>query len=158
MADENVIPIAVKRKVKSRKPGYQPGEKSEYELDQIELETLSLLVLTFPKCFSWGADRRPLKIGIDVDIHRAGLGIERKALKLTLFRYASHPNYKANMIAGKYRIGLNGEQAQIISSSHQYNAQPETAPEVVIEALAPTDEAPAIAPSGRPVLRLRARA
>jgi sRNA-binding protein len=70
-------------------------------------ETLATTV-RWPNCFwVYEGRRKPLKIGIHVDIVQAG-GFEEPALRAALRAYVRNVAYRRQLIAGAERIGLDG--------------------------------------------------
>jgi ProP effector len=100
---------------------------------------LELLAETWPAAFSIYEDRRrPLKIGIHHEILAAlGGAITAIELRAALGCYVANPVYRARLIAGAARIGLDGQPAGLVT--------PEQIPPP-----APTPPAPPSPPSPSP--------
>jgi ProP effector len=72
------------------------------------LATITALAMRWPNCFWVYEERRkPLKIGIHVDIMQAG-GFEEPALRAALRAYVRNITYRRQLIAGAKRVGLDG--------------------------------------------------
>lgn len=77
---------------------------------RIKRETRAALVDLFPAAFApKGAEKKPLKIGIDRDIKRACPQFTREALRLALGDYTGGPTYLRHLVIGTPRVGLDGE-------------------------------------------------
>jgi sRNA-binding protein len=69
------------------------------------------LYIHYPKTFfRRGADRIPLKVGIDLDIKAAVPNIPPFILHRVLAAYTSKPSYVASVIAGVCRVDLKGNK------------------------------------------------
>jgi ProP effector len=81
--------------------------------------TLELLAERWPKCFSiWEKRRKPLKIGIHVDLAAALDGaVTAKELGGALRVYTANKVYRSRLVAGATRVGLDGAPAGIVTES-----------------------------------------
>jgi sRNA-binding protein len=76
------------------------------------LATVTLLAERFPAAFfTFEGQRRPLKIGIAVDICEAVPEINKEHLQWALARYCMSPGYLRSLTSGVVRIGLAGDPA-----------------------------------------------
>src|SRR5271155_3865153 len=76
------------------------------------LATVSLLAERFPSTFFLIEGRRkPLKIGIAVDICEAVPEINKEHLQWALARYCMSPGYLRSLTTGAVRVGLVAEAA-----------------------------------------------
>jgi ProP effector len=77
-------------------------------------EGREFLAATYPQTFAGkGDEKRPLKLGIDKDLIKAGLPgfIVCRALN----DYTAGPTYRRNLIAGADRIDLNGDAVGVVT-------------------------------------------
>jgi ProP effector len=75
-------------------------------------EVIALLAERFPKCFSLGAPRKPLKVGIHADILAAlGEAIAAEKLRRGLAAYTGTATYLRGIVAGAIRRDLHGQAA-----------------------------------------------
>jgi ProP effector len=83
------------------------------------------LAARFPKCFAVpDSRRRPLKIGIDVDVMAAlGETIPRTELIRALAMYCSSEGYLARVLSGAPRIDLEGKPAGIVAADDEKRAK-----------------------------------
>ena len=116
---------------------------------------LDLLCETFPACFQrYERRRRPLKIGIHVDILAALDGvITPQELGLALAIYVGNKVYRSGLVAGAVRIDLNGQPCGAVTIEQAAPVPPHSprAPRRAAPAAPPVTpevEAPA-APNGR---------
>jgi ProP effector len=85
---------------------------------------LGLLVARWPKAFvPYPGIVRPLKVGIDTQIHEAGLPISRRQLAHTLAAYVGQPIYLRQIREGATRIGLGGEPAGVVTAHEAEHAR-----------------------------------
>jgi ProP effector len=93
--------------------------------EQAIAATITLLAETFPKCFAiYEGRRRPLKIGIHLDIQAALNGaITPAELNRVLGLYCSNPAYLSYLRKGAVRLDLNGEPAGIVADDEAAHAQ-----------------------------------
>lgn len=78
-------------------------------------KTREMLVASFPNCFMpKGADKLPLKIGINKDIIQAIPEIGFKNLTEALIDYTGGPSYLAAMRSGASRYDLDGKPCGIV--------------------------------------------
>jgi sRNA-binding protein len=76
------------------------------------LATVTLLAERFPAAFfTFEGQRRPLKIGIAVDICEAVPELNKEHLQWALARYCMSPGYLRSLTVGAVRIGLAGDPA-----------------------------------------------
>lgn len=81
------------------------------------------LVERFPKAFCpKGAQKVPLKIGINRDIKAAWPEVSSKHLRMAMFDYTRGFKYVANMKAGAERIDLDGQPAGAVSDDDAADA------------------------------------
>lgn len=72
-------------------------------------ETREQLLERFPRCFRpKGATKTPLKVDIFKDIRAAAPDIPRRRLQLALKDYTSGRTYLRAIVAGAYRVDLDG--------------------------------------------------
>jgi ProP effector len=86
---------------------------------------IELLAKIWPACFSiYEKRRKPLKVGIRLDI-LAGLdgAITPKELKRALRWYVSNEFYRARVVVGAERVGLDGEPAGPVTPEQSANRQ-----------------------------------
>jgi hypothetical protein len=78
---------------------------------------IELLAETWPACFSVYQNRRhPLKIGIHHEILAALDGaVTETELRIALGCYVANPVYRARLVAGAVRIGLDGQPAGVVT-------------------------------------------
>jgi sRNA-binding protein len=80
------------------------------------LATVTLLAERFPAAFStFEGQRRPLKIGIAVDICEAMPEINKEHLQWALARYCMSPGYLRSLTGGAVRVGLAGDVAGTVT-------------------------------------------
>jgi sRNA-binding protein len=80
------------------------------------LATVTLLAERFPAAFfTFEGQRRPLKIGIAVDICEAVPEINKEHLQWALARYCMSPGYLRSLTSGVVRIGLAGDPAGTVT-------------------------------------------
>jgi sRNA-binding protein len=80
------------------------------------LATVTLLAERFPAAFfTFEGQRRPLKIGIAVDICEAVPEINKEHLQWALARYCMSPGYLRSLTSGMVRIGLAGDPAGTVT-------------------------------------------
>ena len=80
------------------------------------LATVTLLAERFPAAFStFEGQRRPLKIGIAVDICEAVPEINKEHLQWALARYCMSPGYLRSLTSGAVRVGLAGDAAGTVT-------------------------------------------
>jgi ProP effector len=79
---------------------------------------IALLAERWPACFSvYQGDRKPLKVGIHLEIIAALDGAVTPAkLSRALRRYTSNRSYRARLIAGAQRVGLEGEPSGTVTA------------------------------------------
>jgi sRNA-binding protein len=78
--------------------------------------TVTLLAERFPAAFSrFEGHRRPLKIGIAVDICEAVPEINKEHLQWALARYCMSPGYLRSLASGTARIDLAGNAAGTVT-------------------------------------------
>jgi ProP effector len=80
---------------------------------------LELLVARWPRAFSiYEARRRPLKIGVHLDILAALDGaVTPDDLERASRVYTANKVYRARCVAGAVRIGLDGEPAGVVTET-----------------------------------------
>ncbi len=86
------------------------------------------LHLLFPKCVApKGGDKTPLKIGISKELcrraHEAYPELNLRIIKATLRDYTTGHKYLVNMIAGRHRIDLDGNPADMITAENERAAK-----------------------------------
>jgi len=83
------------------------------------LATLTALALRWPRTF-WVLEtrRRPLKVGIHLDIMAAG-GFSEPELRAALRAYTVNAAYRRNLVAGAERIGLDGQPAGTVTAEQE---------------------------------------
>jgi sRNA-binding protein len=80
------------------------------------LAAIVLLEARWPRAFSLNQlQRRPLKVGIRLDIVAAGVELTPGALSSALRTYCSNRFYLKRLQAGAARIGLDGETAGFVN-------------------------------------------
>jgi sRNA-binding protein len=80
------------------------------------LATVTLLAERFPAAFfTFEGQRRPLKIGIAVDICEAVPELNKEHLQWALARYCMSPGYLRSLTSGAVRIGLAGDPAGTVT-------------------------------------------
>ena len=86
---------------------------------------ISVLAAKFPKCFAVpDTRRRPLKVGIDVDLLAAlGGTIRRTELIRALAMYCSSEGYLERVLTGAWRVDLEGKPAGAVSADDEKHAQ-----------------------------------
>jgi hypothetical protein len=96
-----------------------------YNMPRSELETvLVLLCQRWPKCFvRYGARRKPLKVGIHVDIAAAlGDAVTADQLKRALGAYVSNPLYLSQLTEGAHRFDLDGNAVGFVTAERAKRA------------------------------------
>jgi ProP effector len=84
---------------------------------------IARLAALYPRAFFLvGSDRRPLKIGVDRDLHAADTGLSRRQLRQTLSRYVGSAGYLEAMREGAARIDLAGEPAGTVIAAEELHA------------------------------------
>ena len=79
-------------------------------------QTRAALVERFPRAFApKGAEKRPLKIGVDKDILAAMPEIGRRNLTWALEDYTRGPTYQRWLVEGAARVDLDGADAGTVS-------------------------------------------
>ena len=86
---------------------------------------IALLAETFPRCFSvYQERRRPLKLGIHLDIQAALDGaITPTELHAALGAYCSNQSYLGALRTGAWRLDLNGEPAGVVTTDEEAHAK-----------------------------------
>jgi sRNA-binding protein len=107
---------------------------------------VSLLTERFPAIFARTGERRPLKIGIAVDLLAHGL--DRQMVHDGLRSYCGSYRYLAGLQDGAVRIGLDGEPTGVVSSDEAAVAQQRLA-----KRLKPKSTPPQPAKAAQPELR-----
>jgi ProP effector len=80
------------------------------------LATVTLLAERFPAAFfTFEGQRRPLKIGIAVDIGEAVPEINKEHLQWALARYCMSPGYLRSLTSGAVRVDLAGDPAGTVT-------------------------------------------
>src|SRR5262249_4418991 len=99
-----------------------PAQLDKY---QTIAAAISLLAELYPKCFSvYEGRRRPLKLGIHLDIQAALDGaITPAELHRALGFYCSNPAYLAQTRKGAWRVDLNGEPAGAVTDDEEAHAR-----------------------------------
>jgi len=99
-----------------------PAQLDKY---QAIAAAISLLAELYPKCFSvYEGRRRPLKLGIHLDIQAALDGaITPAELHRALGFYCSNPAYLAQTRKGAWRVDLNGEPAGAVTDDEEAHAR-----------------------------------
>jgi len=92
---------------------------------QAAAATIALLAETFPKCFSiYEGRRRPLKIGIRLDIQAALDGtITPTELHRALGVYCSNPAYLGALRKGAWRLDLDGKPVGTVTLDEEAHAK-----------------------------------
>jgi ProP effector len=86
-------------------------------------ETIGALAAKFPKAFFvYERRRRPLKLGIHLDIAAAAPEIPAKEIRTALRIYVTNTGYLHACKAGATRIDLNGEPAGCVTDDEARNA------------------------------------
>jgi ProQ/FINO family len=82
---------------------------------------LELLAQRFPRCFSvYEARRRPLKIGIHLDIIERLDGVVTPAeLSIALRVYVTNPVYRNRLVVGTPRIDLDGAPVGVVAAQEE---------------------------------------
>jgi ProP effector len=87
-------------------------------------EVVAVLAKRFPKCFSIEAPRKPLKVGIHVDIMaRLGNVIAPEQLRRGLAAYTGATAYLRGIVSGAIRRDLNGNAAGMVTEKEAAAAQ-----------------------------------
>src|SRR5262249_39090219 len=83
------------------------------------------LAARFPECFAVpDTRRRPLKVGIDTDILAALSGtIRRTELIRALAMYCSSDGYLERVLAGAWRVDLEGNPAGVVTAEDERHAK-----------------------------------
>jgi len=82
------------------------------------LAIITMLATRWPATFAvLETRRRPLKIGIHVDVMAAG-GFEEPELRAALRAYTVNVAYRRNLVTGARRVGLDGQPAGIVTPEH----------------------------------------
>lgn len=84
-------------------------------------ETLELLYKLFPNAFIKEGNCKPLKIGIFADLRAAIEGrddVTITKVRAALSFYTSRLRYLFSLKEGAKRVGLNGEEGEIVSKEH----------------------------------------
>jgi sRNA-binding protein len=86
-----------------------------------EQAVIEMLAVRFPKCFAVLECRRmPLAIGIRDELHAVLAGAVGSAeLHAALRVYTTNERYLSRMLAGTWRIGLDGQPAGVVSRRSQ---------------------------------------
>ena len=86
---------------------------------------IALLAETFPKCFAvYQERRRPLKLGIHLDIQAALDGVITSAeLSNALGAYCANQAYRGRTLQGAWRLDLNGEPAGVVTADEEAHAK-----------------------------------
>jgi ProP effector len=92
--------------------------------DQTVAAVLGLLAEKWPACFQiFEQRRRPLKIGIHLDIAAALDGMVTPAeISITLRYYVNNPHYLDHLVVGADRIDLNGNAAGTVTAAEAEHA------------------------------------
>ncbi len=86
-------------------------------------ETRAILVERFPNVFAAkGAAKRPLRLGIHVDIIRACPDLSIRDVRNALADYTSGFKYLEGTVAGVKRIGLDGNAYEPVTERQGANA------------------------------------
>jgi ProP effector len=104
--------------------GMQRTTSTTARRDQVAA-VIELLAETWPACFSiYEKRRKPLKVGIHLDILAALDGAVTPAkLSRALRRYGSNKCYRARLVAGAARVGLDGEPAGSVTPEQSTRQQ-----------------------------------
>ena len=95
----------------------KPGDR------QLAAATRAVLAERFPACFAAkGSDKKPLKLGIDLDLFEAAPDLPRRAIRLALRDYTFGPRYAACLVAGAERVDLGGGAAGAVTGSEAEGA------------------------------------
>jgi ProP effector len=106
-------------------PAAQPQPKRRNLYRERVIETLLALRQRFPHAFARLSDnrRRPLKIGIHVDIQAAMPDLDKIALSRALRFYVSDVRYHRAVTEGTKRIDLDGNAAGTVTAAEAENSQ-----------------------------------
>jgi len=109
--------------VQSFPSGKSPTARQRRE--QAIAATIALLAELYPKCFSvYQERRRPLKLGIHLDIQAALDSIITPAeLHQALGYYCSNSAYLSSTRTGTERLDLNGEPAGAVTADEEAHAK-----------------------------------
>jgi len=101
------------------------GPSARQKRSQAAAAAIALLAETFPQCFSvYQERRRPLKIGIHLDIEPALDGVITPAeLHRALGFYCSKPFYLDHARKGAQRLDLNGKPAGTVTADEEAHAK-----------------------------------
>lgn len=89
-------------------------------------DVIAFLAQTFPQCFSLAGEAKPLKIGIFQDLSerlKDNEEVSKTLLRSSLRHYTNSWRYLHSVKEGIYRIGLDGEQDEIITKEHAEHAE-----------------------------------
>jgi hypothetical protein len=105
---------------KNRPPQYRRTPRTQVRIDPTIDAALELLCERFPAAFfRYEARRRPLKIGIHLDVLAVLDGaITPAELGRALRVYVLNQAYRRRLVAGATRIDLDGKAAGVVSAEH----------------------------------------
>ncbi len=106
--------------VESQKTDAKVAQPEGSRFDHIK-ETLELLYKLFPNAFIKEGNCKPLKIGIFADLRAAIEGrddVTVTKVRAALSFYTSRLRYLFSLKEGAKRVGLNGEEGEIVSKEH----------------------------------------
>ncbi len=87
-------------------------------------ETRAILAERFPAAiFPKGSTKRPLKIGIHLDMIERCPDLTSKAIRSALRDYTGGYKYLRGMVAGRWRIDLEGVNAAVIIDAEEAAAR-----------------------------------
>ncbi|MBY6239853.1 ProQ/FINO family protein [Methylosinus sp. Sm6] len=95
-----------------------PESRKIFRNKAIATRVRAILEERFPQAFApAGAEKKPLKIGMDADILLAMPELTRKGLACALADYTWGPTYCRHVLAGAARVGLDGEPCGHVSDA-----------------------------------------
>jgi sRNA-binding protein len=110
---------------------------------------VAALVARFPAAFSrYGSDRRPLKVGIDLDL--AGRCVDVATIRAGLRSYCRNYGYLSALKAGAPRFDLYGNVAGVVSSEEAAHAREQLAEMLAPKAAKPEPKAEKAAAASPP--------
>lgn len=93
---------------------------SKFWKSEKQAETRRLFVAKWPTVFApKGADKRPLKIGVDADVRAALPDLPAERVLGALLDYRRGPTYLRNLKEGATRVGLDGNPAGVVTARQE---------------------------------------
>ena len=99
------------------------AKKTRAERNRDVMRARQILVDRFPLAFMpKGAEKKPLKVGIEKDIFSAEIGVSNNLIRKALSNYTGGPTYLRNVKSGAPRINLDGTECGTVADAHEAHA------------------------------------